>query len=88
MGIPSTTKLRPILEDFFREEALAAELDKGVRTVREWRRLCLGPPVTWIGRTPYYRIESVKNWLAGREKKAPRASRRPRAVAIQPDNAP
>jgi hypothetical protein len=83
-----STDVRAILADFFSEDALAHELDKGVRTIREWRRLCLGPPVTWIGRTPYYRIESVHNWLLSREKKALRAGRRSRVVAIQPDSAP
>jgi hypothetical protein len=66
------TSKHAVLADFISENALAKQLDVGVRTLREWRRLGKGPPVTWIGRKLYFRITSIEEWLRSREKKAPR----------------
>lgn len=72
--MPSTSSSSPdLLAGYFSEKALATEIRKSLRRLREWRRLGIGPAATWVGRTPYYRIESVQSWLISREKKPPRA---------------
>ena len=75
--IPSSTA--PLLAGYLTEDEYAAEIKKKRRTVRGWRRIGKGAAVTWVGRTPYYRIEAVHDWLLSREKKPPReyAGRRP-----------
>jgi hypothetical protein len=68
----TVTDERAVLADYLREDALAQQLDKAVRTIRLWRKLGKGPPVTWIGQTPHYRFEAVKDWLRASEKRQPR----------------
>lgn len=66
---PATTG---VLADFISEAALADQLDVGIRTLREWRRLGKGPAPTLVSRKLYYRAKSIQDWLLSREKKAPR----------------
>jgi hypothetical protein len=61
-----------LLSDYFTEKKLAAEIKKSPRTVRKWRREGIGPPVTWIGQTPYYRIVAAREWLVSAEKRSVR----------------
>ena len=65
-----------ILKGYMREKALAAQLDKSGRTLERWRRERIGPPVTMIGGTPWYRIKSTIRWLVAQEQKLPRKSGR------------
>ena len=65
-----------ILQGYMKEEALAAQLDKSVRTLERWRRERIGPPVTMIGGTPWYRIKGAIRWLEAQEQKPPRTSGR------------
>ena len=62
------TSPEPLLEDYMTPEELAAELGKSVRTIDRWARLRTGPPRTVIGRKPYYRRASAREWLLGRER--------------------
>lgn len=61
-----------VLAGYIDEPSFARQIKRRRRTVQEWRRLGKGPPVTWVGRTPYYRIEAAHDWLLSREKQAPR----------------
>jgi hypothetical protein len=65
-----------VLDGYLTEHALAAQLKRDVRTLQRWRRLRTGPPVTFIGRVPYYRITYVHEWLAAREVKMVRERKR------------
>jgi hypothetical protein len=61
----------PILDGYLSEADEAAALGKCVRTLKRWRAMRYGPPVTWIGNKPYYKIESSRAWLAAEEKSFP-----------------
>ena len=63
-----------LLDEYFSDVALATELGKKPRTIKSWRDQRVGPPVTYLGGKPFYRKESVKNWLLSREGKGPRLS--------------
>jgi transcriptional regulator GlxA family with amidase domain len=56
-----------LLADYLTEDALAKQLNVTARTLQRWRRQRVGPPVTYIGRVPYYRVESSRAWLMQRE---------------------
>jgi len=61
-----------VLDDYLSEPKLAQQLSRDVRTLKRWRSEGRGPPVTWIGKTPFFKIESVREWLESREKRMPR----------------
>ncbi|MEH7904337.1 helix-turn-helix domain-containing protein [Rhizobium laguerreae] len=58
-----------ILEGYLSREQLAAELNVTTRTLWRWQNEPDGLPYTRIGNQLYYRVESVRNWVAGRETK-------------------
>jgi hypothetical protein len=58
---------RRFLGDYLTEKQLAEELGRSVRHLKRWRAQGLGPPVTRIGRTAVYRIDSVRAWLESHE---------------------
>jgi hypothetical protein len=62
-----TTKL---LLGYLTEPELARELKRSRRTVIRWRVERRGPPVTYVGRTPMYRLDSAIAWLKSRETRA------------------
>jgi len=68
-----------LLTDYLTEAQLARELRKVPRTLQRWRRKRTGPPVTTLGRVPYYRKEGVRNWLLAREVHPDRDRSRKRA---------
>jgi hypothetical protein len=39
------------------------------RTVQRWRRARVGPPVTFLGKTPLYHKHSAREWLRSREQR-------------------
>jgi hypothetical protein len=59
---------RRFLGDYLTEKQLAEELGRSVRHLKRWRAQGLGPPVTRIGRTAVYKIDSVRAWLESHEK--------------------
>ena len=67
-----------ILDDYLPQDELAKQLDVHPRTVERWRRLGIGPPVTWKGREPIYNLESIRTWLRSREQRMPRERQRDR----------
>jgi hypothetical protein len=52
-----------VLDDYLPRSALAEQLNKTIRTLERWERQRIGPPITRIGRRPFYRIDGVRNWL-------------------------
>jgi hypothetical protein len=60
-----------LLRGYLSDEAVARELDVGVRTLQRWRYQRKAPAVTFVGRAPYYRIESFQAWLLSRENPVP-----------------
>lgn len=56
-----------LLEEYFTEQQLAAELGITTRTTRRYRNDRIGPPVTYITGKPHYRKESARQWLLARE---------------------
>ena len=57
-----------LLAEYATEDQCAAEIYKSKRTMARWRRLNMGPPVTYIGQTPMYRRASVAAWLIEQER--------------------
>jgi hypothetical protein len=57
-----------ILEDYIQRRAFADEIDVCQETLIRWERDGHGPPVTYIGRTPYYYRPSATAWLRAQEK--------------------
>jgi hypothetical protein len=52
-----------LLDGFLTPQELAGELGRRLETINRWRRLGRGPPVTMIGRFPYYARAKVIEWL-------------------------
>jgi len=66
----SASALAPsVLEGFISESDLARQLNRSVRTLQRLAARQSGPPRIKIGRLVFYRIESVRAWLAQQEKK-------------------
>lgn len=59
-----------LLSEYFEPPELAAELNVCEKTLDRWRRLGKGPPITKIGRKPYYSKTGVVMWLRGREQRS------------------
>jgi hypothetical protein len=58
-----------VLEGYISETDLARQLHRSVRTLQRLAATLSGPPRTKIGRSVYYKIESVRVWLVQQEKK-------------------
>jgi helix-turn-helix protein len=67
--MPEPTAPR-LLDGYLTEKELARELQRTMRTLREWRHDKYGPPATIIGRTPYYARASVLKWMENQENAA------------------
>jgi hypothetical protein len=65
----------------FRPEQ-AAFLGKDEKTIERWDRERTGPPVTYLGKTPIYRIAATDEWLLAQERQQVRATRHRRAVVV------
>jgi hypothetical protein len=63
-------KTRPptILDDYTPRKALAEEIGVCQETLIRWERDGQGPPVTHVGRKPFYYRPSVMEWLRTQEK--------------------
>jgi hypothetical protein len=65
-----------ILDGYIDRPECAKQLDKTVRTLERWESLREGPPVTKIGRRPYYSLASLRKWLESCERPMVRARRK------------
>ena len=50
-------------------EELAKILGRNPRTLYRWELLGTGPPITRLGVSPFYSLDSLKAWLKSREEK-------------------
>lgn len=75
------------------EEEYARQRGKSLRQIRRERSAGKGPKVVWLGRTPFYRPESIREWVLSQEREPsscppvfePRIKRAPRrARSAQP----
>lgn len=73
-----------ILDEYLRRPETAKQLNKCERTLERWEQIGVGPPVTRIGKEPYYYIPSLKEWLRAQEKQMPREASRRRPRGAQP----
>ena len=64
MDAKTPSRRAGLLDDYYTEAELAAELRKDPRTLLRWRKLRIGPPFTMDGFTPIYSIEKARKWLA------------------------
>jgi hypothetical protein len=64
-----------IAQHYFTEEDLAAELGKNIRTLRRWKALRFGPPVTRAGKRILYSKQGVLDWLRSQEQRQCREHR-------------
>jgi hypothetical protein len=75
----SNEKPSGLLAGYLTRPQLAAELNRTIRTLERWEWERTGPAVTHIGKSPLYKIESVRAWLASLERPQVREkSSRPR----------
>jgi hypothetical protein len=77
MPIPDPEK-RKAPAGYRTESELASYVNKNERTVERWRKLRIGPPVTFLGKTPIYRNESTDAWLLAQEREQVREKTRKR----------
>jgi hypothetical protein len=59
---------KALLDDYDPEEVTAAQLGVTPRTLARWRSLRIGPPVTYVGRKPFYHRPSTAAWLRSLER--------------------
>lgn len=64
-----SNKPAPLLGDYFTQDELATELDVTTATLWNWDVRGIGPPITRIGKMPYYARPSVAEWLKSREER-------------------
>ncbi len=64
-----------VLDGYIDRPTLAGQLKKSERTLERWERERIGPPITRIGKTVFYRLEALYAWLREQEQKPLRTSR-------------
>jgi hypothetical protein len=57
-----------LYQDLLDEDETAEKLNKHKRTLKVWRDKGIGPPITYIGRFPFYRLSSLIQWIAEQER--------------------
>lgn len=72
-----------LLEGFVTEREYAAARGVSLRTCQRDRQLRQGPPYIVVGRQILYRIDSIRQWLLGRERHEDRLLRPRRGAAAR-----
>jgi hypothetical protein len=62
-------QIQPVLTGYLTQSELARQIKRSERTLTTWRAKRIGPAVTYVGKTPHYRVEAVREWLRAREAK-------------------
>ncbi len=65
-----------VFEGFITEAEYARQRGVSLRTCQRDRALRKAPPHVVIGRTVYYRVDSIRQWLAAKERHSDRTLRR------------
>jgi predicted DNA-binding transcriptional regulator AlpA len=63
----SEANIASLLDGYLTREALAAQLQKSVRTIDRWETRRVGPPRVRVGRLILFRVQSVREWLESHE---------------------
>jgi hypothetical protein len=69
-----------LYHDPLTSEEVTIRFKKKPRRLKRWDDPVIGSPVTYIGPDPYYRVESLRRWIAEQERPVGRpehACRRP-----------
>ena len=74
----TVTSSTDFLDGYISEEEYAARRNVSLRTCQRDRHRRNAPPYVRIGKKVYYRIESIRHWLAQREASADRKPVAPR----------
>lgn len=53
-----------ILDGYLTRPELARQIGRTVRTLERWEASRTGPPITRIGKTPFYNFDAARDWLA------------------------
>jgi len=61
-----------LLDNYLTLRELAAELGISLVTLNRWLAVGYAPPLTYVGRSPYFSRESVARWLREQEGKRAR----------------
>ena len=56
-----------VIDGYLTVEQLAQQLNISTRTLARWHARRVGPPITKVGSTTYYREDSVREWLIKQE---------------------
>jgi hypothetical protein len=64
---PPTTHAHCISDEYARRNEAAAYLRVCKKTLERWQAVGTGPAITKIGRTVYYRWETLRAWVVSRE---------------------
>lgn len=67
-----------VLAGFLTPDDLATQLGISRRTLARWHAGRVGPPRCTMGKLILYRIETVRDWLAGQERGPPDRMRKRR----------
>src|ERR1017187_9426949 len=62
-----------VLAGYLSQAQFAKQMKRTKRTLARWDVMRIGPPRTMIGNTPYYCIQSAREWLREREQKPQRS---------------
>jgi hypothetical protein len=81
--VNSSANSTAVLDGYVTRENLAAQLGKSMRTIDRWEQHRAGPPRVLVGKTIFYRLESVRNWLLSCEVKRDEPRRRRPRKATQ-----
>jgi hypothetical protein len=65
---PSPPPVPGVLNGYLSEADTAAQIGKGIRILQRWRRTHTGPPYTNIGKTVWYRRDTLQAWLLSQER--------------------
>jgi hypothetical protein len=85
----------PLLSGYLTETEAGREVHRDKRTLKRWRDQGVGPPVTYIGNSPWYSIVSLRRWIERQERdpaeiakaRQPRPRGRPRFDPSSPRRA-
>jgi hypothetical protein len=61
-----------LLSNHLSEQEFADEINKSIRAIRAWRQQGLGPPWIRIGKSVFYEVSAIENWLASLRRKPAR----------------
>jgi hypothetical protein len=62
-----------LLKDYIPRPKMAEQIGKSEKTLVRWENDGIGPPVTRLGKNPYYYRPSFEKWLRAQER-APKAA--------------